>query len=154
MSAMGIYRVSRKMYLMHIPFIPRLGYYLIYLLHNSIVNYETNIGAGTVLAYGGIGVVIHKHAVIGEDCVIESNVTIGGRNNCKDLPVIGNRVMIGTGARILGNVHIGNNCIIGANAVVIHDVPEKCSVGGVPARILHNNIDITKKCNIERILRQ
>ena len=105
-----------------------------------------------MLAYGGIGVIIHKDAVIGENCVIESNVTIGGRNNNPKVPVIGNNVFIGTGARILGDVHIGDNSIVGANAVVIHDVPANCSVAGIPARILHENIDINEKCNIREIV--
>ena len=153
MNAMSIYRTARRLYLLHIPFLPRIGYYLIYLLSNSIVHYETDIGKGTTLAYGGIGVVIHKRAVIGENCVLESNVTIGGRNNLEDLPVIGNHVMIGTGARILGNVHVGDNSIIGANAVVISDIPANCSAGGVPAHVLHENIDITAKCNIDSIVK-
>lgn len=67
------------------------------------------------------------------------------------VPVIGNNVMIGTGARILGDVHIGDGSIIGANAVVLHDVPERCSVAGVPARILHENIEIDDKCNLSQI---
>lgn len=111
------------------------------------------MGGGTILAYGGVGVVIHKNAVIGKNCVIESNVTIGGRNNLPGVPVIGDNVFIGTGARILGNIHIGSGSIIGANAVVLHDVPERCSVAGVPARILHENIDIDEKCNIKDIVR-
>ncbi|MCD7785685.1 MAG: serine O-acetyltransferase [Oscillospiraceae bacterium] len=106
---------------------------------------------GTTLAYGGVGVVIHKNAVIGKDCIIESNVTIGGRNNIPGAPVIGDNVFIGTGAKILGNIRIGSGSIIGANAVVIYDVPEKCSVGGIPAKILHENIDINEKCNIKDI---
>ncbi len=98
-----------------------------------------------------MAVVIHKDAVIGKGCVIESNVTIGGRNNVPVAPVIGDNVFIGTGARILGNVHVGSGSIIGANAVVLHDVPERCSVAGMPARILHENIDIDEKCNLREI---
>lgn len=52
---------------------------------------------------------------------------------------------------ILGDVHVGNGSIIGANAVVLHDVSERCSVAGVPARILHENIDIDEKCNLRKI---
>ena len=51
----------------------------------------------------------------------------------------------------LGDVHVGNGSIIGANAVVLHDVSERCSVAGVPARILHENIDIDEKCNLRKI---
>ena len=120
-------------------------------MNNCHLHYQTEVGKGTTLAYGGIGVVIHKDAIIGQNCVIESNVTIGGRNNIPDAPVIGDNVFIGTGARILGNVHVGNGSIIGANAVVLRDVPERCSVAGVPAKILHKNIDIDEKCNLREI---
>ena len=151
MSAIKLYRIARKCYKMHIPLLPKIFYRLIYLINNCHIHYMTDIGEGTKLGYGGIGVVIHKDAVIGKNCVIESNVTIGGRNNEPIVPVIGDRVFIGTGARILGNVKIGENSIIGANAVVLKDVPPNCSVAGVPAKILHSDIDISEKCNIDSI---
>lgn len=151
MTAIKFYRIAHALYLKHIPLLPKLFYRMIYFVNNSHLHYQTEVGMGTTLAYGGIGVVIHKDAIIGQNCVIESNVTIGGRNNIPDAPVIGDNVFIGTGARILGNVHVGNGSIIGANAVVLRDVPERCSVAGVPAKILHKNIDIDKKCNLREI---
>ena len=151
MKAMTLYRIAHTLYLKRVPLLPKFFYRLIYLINNCHVHYQTQIGGGTVLAYGGVGVIIHKNAVIGENCVIESNVTIGGRNNNPKVPVIGSNVFVGTGARILGDVHIGDNSIVGANAVVIHDVPANCSVAGIPARILHENIDINEKCNIREI---
>lgn len=152
MTAIKFYRIAHKLYLMHIPLLPKFLYRLIYFVNNCHLHYSTEVGRGTTLAYGGIGVVIIKNAIIGENCVIESNVTIGGRNNNPDVPVIGDNVFIGTGARILGDVHIGNNVIIGANAVVLHDVPDNCSVAGVPAKILHENININEKCNLSSIV--
>lgn len=152
MSAIKLYRIARALYLRRVPVLPRVFYRLIYLFNNTHLHYETEIGAGTHIAYGGIGVVIHKDAVIGKNCVIESNVTIGGRNNDPKVPVIGDNVFIGSGARILGNVHVGSGSIIGANAVVLHDVPERCSVAGIPARILHTDIDIHEKCNLAEIV--
>ena len=74
---------------------------------------------------------------IGENFYTNHNVTI--LDGAK--VTFGDNVFIGTGARILGNVHVGSGSIIGANAVVLHDVPERCSVAGVPAKILHENID-------------
>lgn len=153
MTAIKWYRIAHTLYLKHIPLLPQLFYRLIYFINNCHVHYKTEIGEGTTLAYGGIGVVIHKDAVIGKNCVIESNVTIGGRNNIEKVPVIGDYVFIGTGARILGNVCVGNHCIIGANSVVIKDIPNYCSVAGVPAKILHENINIDEKCNIKQIIK-
>lgn len=154
MKAMTLYRIAHNLYLKRIPFFPTLFYRLIYLINNCHVHYQTSIGKGTVLAYGGVGVILHKDVIIGENCVIESNVTIGGRNINPKVPVIGNNVFIGTGARILGDVHIGDNCIIGANAVVLNDVPKNCSVAGILAKILHRNINIDEKCNLKKITGQ
>lgn len=81
------------------------------------------------------GIVIHGNAVIGDHCVIRQGVTIGNRTNSApyDAPVIGNNVSIGAGAKILGKITIGDNAIIGANAVVIKDVADGITVVGVPA---------------------
>ncbi len=69
-------------------------------------------------------------------------MTIGGRSGKENVPVIGNDVYIATGAKILGDIKVGNNVIIGANAVVIKDVPDNCVVAGVPAKIIKQNSNI------------
>jgi len=83
-------------------------------------------------------IVIHGNSVIGDDCLIRHGVTLGntGYDDPYGAPTIGNRVQIGAGAKILGRISIGDGAIIGANAVVIRDVPEGTAVGGVPARPL------------------
>lgn len=83
-----------------------------------------------------MGVVIHSRAVIGENCTIAQQVTIGGRSGIFNVPIIGNNVYLGAGCKVLGDVHVGDNVVIGANAVVIHDVPENAIVAGVPAKVL------------------
>lgn len=93
------------------------------------------LGKGVVFAHYGLGVVIHGRTCIGDNVKIYQNVTIGSRNNVGP-PKIGNNVLIGCGACILGNVVIGNNVKIAANAVVLNDVPDNCVVAGVPARIV------------------
>jgi serine O-acetyltransferase len=113
---------------------------LIRLIHNSAIYGETEIGEGTLFGYGGIAVVIHKKAKIGRDCIIGSSVTIGGRSKSKDVPIIGSGVYIATGAKILGNISVGDNSVIGANAVVISDVPSNCVVAGIPAKVIKTNI--------------
>jgi serine O-acetyltransferase len=83
------------------------------------------------------GIVISGDAVFGDDCVIRNGVTVGLRHAGKrGSPVIGNRVDIGAGAKILGPIHIGDDVAIGANAVVLTDVPSNSIAVGVPARIL------------------
>src|SRR5450631_444619 len=83
-------------------------------------------------------IVIHGATVIGDDCLIRHGVTIGnsGTEDLFGAPRIGNRVQMGAGAKILGRITIGDGVIIGANAVVVHDVPDNVAVGGVPARPL------------------
>lgn len=78
LNAVFFYRISRWLYLHHIPFLPKLITLLIFLLYNSKVPYQAEIGKGTKLGYGGIGVVIHSKSVIGKNCVVGQNVTVGG----------------------------------------------------------------------------
>lgn len=135
MNAIKFYKISRKTSEIGIPLIPKFIDRIIFLLYNSIVPYTCKIGDKTRLNYGGIGVVIHKDAVIGNNVIIGTNVTIGGNFDSQKKPVVGNNVYISTGAKLLG-VNIGNNVIVGANAVVIKDVPDNVVIGGIPAKIL------------------
>ena len=99
--------------------------------------YTAEIGEGTLLGYGGIGVVIHADAVVGLKCVVGQQVTIGGGNSrYPGVPTIGNNVHINKGAIVYGGITIGNNVEIGANAVVNKPVPDNAVVAGVPAKIL------------------
>lgn len=133
------YRLSNFLYRHHIPFVPKFIYYIQYILFNSSVPASCKIGKGTKFGYGGIGVVIHARAEIGENCIIGQNTTIGGRSGLYEVPKIGNKVEICAGARVLGPIKIGDNAIIGANAVVIKDVPKNAVVAGVPAKIIKYN---------------
>ncbi len=85
----------------------------------------------------GMGVVIGETAVIGDNVLLYQGVTLGGTGIIKGKrhPTIGNNVVIGGGAKVLGNITVGENSYIGANAVVIHDVPPNSTVVGVPGRI-------------------
>jgi serine O-acetyltransferase len=86
----------------------------------------------------GMGVVIGETAEIGDDVLMYHNVTLGGTKlaRVKRHPTIGNNVLIGMGAKIVGAVTIGDHCKIGANAVVNRDVPPNCTVVGVPGRVV------------------
>ncbi len=96
------------------------------------------IGKGLFIDHGA-GIVIGETSVIGDDCTIYHGVTLGGRGHAKHTkrhPTIGDNVLIGTGAKLLGNITIGSNANIGANAVILHDVPEGATVVGVPGKIV------------------
>lgn len=100
------------------------------------------IGRRLIIEHSG-GIVVHGKSVIGDDCIIRQGVTIGNRHMHEPLaaPVLGNRVNVGAGAKILGRITIGDDVEIGANAVVIRDVPAGCIAVGVPARIIKRGSD-------------
>jgi serine O-acetyltransferase len=111
-----------------------------YFFFNSYIPGSAKIGRGTILAYGGIGIVIHNRAVVGENCIIGQGITIGGRSKIHEVPVIGDEVYLGAGCRIIGPISIGDNVIIGPNSVVVNDVEEGSVVVGVPGRVIRSNI--------------
>ena len=108
----------------------------IYLVHNSFIPAECQIGEGTTFGYKGIGVVIHKRAKIGKNCLIAQGVTVGGRSGHYDVPVIGDNCYIGAGAKVLGPITVGDTVTVGANAVLLKDAPANSVWGGVPAKCL------------------
>src|ERR1700723_3127964 len=91
----------------------------------------------------GMGTVIGETAEIGDDVLLYQGVTLGGtgKEKGKRHPTIGNNVVIGTGAKILGNITIGDHTKIGAGSVVIHSVPEHSTVVGVPGRVVRSRVD-------------
>jgi serine O-acetyltransferase len=103
----------------------------------SEIDKNATIGGGLLLPHP-TGVVIHKNAIIGANCMIMQQVTVG--QTAKDgVPRIGRNVYIGAGAKILGPVTLGNNVNVGANAVVLRDVPDGCTAVGVPASIVRKS---------------
>lgn len=108
------------------------------------VSYRAKIGPGLSIAHHGY-IVVRAAAVIGENCSLRPGVVIGKKlTDDVNAAVLGNNVDVGVGAKILGDVHIGNNVIIGANAVVTKNVPDKAIVAGIPARVLrYRNEDVS-----------
>lgn len=135
-NAYFFYKLANKLYRLKIPIFPYIIKLIIFLVYNSSIPFQCTIGKNSRFAYGGIGVVLHKRTVIGESCMIGSNVTIGGKSGHFNVPVIGRNVYIGTGAKVLGPITIGDNVTIGANAVVIKDVPANNTVAGIPAKVI------------------
>jgi serine O-acetyltransferase len=131
---MRLHRIGRTLYLNNIPLIPRITTKMIRFIFSAEIPFTCDIGKNVHLKHGGLGIVLHDRTVIGENCVIYQHVTLAGIDG--KAPQIGNNVLIGTGAVIIGGVKIGNNAKIGANAVVINDVPENSTAVGVPAKII------------------
>lgn len=97
---------------------------------------EVRLGRRFLIEHFG-GIIISGDAVFGDDCVVRNGVTVGLRHRgVRGAPLIGDRVDIGAGAKVLGPIRIGNDVAIGANAVVIQDVPDGYLAVGVPARII------------------
>lgn len=135
MNAIRFYRLANFLYRSKVPLLPGFVRYLMFLLFNSFIPPQCQIGRGSYFAHGGIGVVLHPDCRIGERVLIGQGVTLGGTFG-SGVPVIDDDVWIGPGVRILGDITVGNNSIIGANAVVTKDIEPNSVVGGVPARLI------------------
>jgi len=98
------------------------------------------IGKGLVIDHG-MGVVIGETTVIGDNCLLYQNVTLGGtgKEHGKRHPTLGNNVMVGAGAKVLGPFKVGDNSRIAAGAVVLSEIPPNCTAVGVPARVVRIN---------------
>lgn len=135
MNAIHLYRLAHFLYRKNVPLLPKLIRFLMFLLYNSVIPPECHIGKGSYFAHGGIGAVLHPNTRVGDRVLIGQGVTLGGSFG-EGPPAIGDDVWMGPGVRVLGDITVGSNSIIGANAVVIADVPENSVVGGVPAKLI------------------
>jgi serine O-acetyltransferase len=110
-----------------------------FVIASNAISAQAVIGKGTQFYHHGLGCVVHENVVIGVNCKIFQNVTLGAKLSEKEsgdkVPTVGDGVMIGAGAVLLGDIHIGNHATIGANAVIVSNVPEYAVVVGVPGRI-------------------
>jgi serine O-acetyltransferase len=140
LNPINIYYISNWLYKKNIPLLPSLLQILIFILFKAVIPFKATIGQKCKITHGGIGVVIHPNAIIGDRVLINHQVTIGGSGLSTEVPVIGSDTYIGAGAKIIGPVTIGSNCAIGANAVVTKSFPPKCVIAGVPAKIIKSNV--------------
>lgn len=135
MNAMFLYRIGHALHRRGVPLLPKLLKVINFFLFNSMVPPECHIGKGSYFGHRGIGVVIHPRAHIGDRVLIGQGITIGGSMG-EGPPTIGNDVWIGPGARLLGDITVGSNCVIGANAVVTRSIPDNSIAGGIPAKVI------------------
>lgn len=164
LQALISHRIAHKLNYWHIPFIPRLMSYLTRIITGIEIHPSAAIGSRCFIDHGE-GVVIGETTVIGDDVLIYQQVTLGGtgKESGKRHPTIGNNVIIGAGAKVLGNIKIANHVRIGAGSVVVNDVPEYSTVIGVPGRIvqqkyvasdgtlMHNRIPDPITCELNRL---
>ncbi len=164
LQALISHRIAHKLAYWGVPFIPRFISYITRIITGIEIHPKAQIGNRFFIDHGE-GVVIGETTIIGDDVLIYQQVTLGGTGNehGKRHPTIGNNVIIGAGAKILGNITIGDNTRVGAGSVVVDDVPEHCTVVGVPGRVvqqkfmnpdgvlMHNRIPDPIKCEINRL---
>lgn len=130
-----IYRLAHLLYRLRVPFLPWGLKVLNRVVFSVSLPPSVTVGRNVIFGYQGLGIVVHRQAVLGSNIIIAPNVVIGGRGR-PGAPVIEDDVLIGAGACILGPVTIGRGAKIGANAVVMIDVPPSATAVGVPARVL------------------
>lgn len=141
--AIILHRISHRLWKRNWRFSARLLSYFTRLLTNIDIHPGATIGRRFFIDHGA-GVVIGETAVIGDDCTLYHGVTLGGTswNPGKRHPTLGNGVMVGAGAKILGPITLGDHSRVGANSVVIGDVPAKQTVVGIPGRIVQGERNI------------
>lgn len=141
LHALVAYRLAHRLYKWHIPLIPRIISYLTRIVTGIEIHPGAIIGRRFFIDHGE-GVVIGETTIIGNDVLIYQQVTLGGtgKESGKRHPTLGDNVIVGAGAKVLGNIHIGNYVRIGAGSVVVEDVPEYSTVVGIPGRVVHRAV--------------
>lgn len=137
--AVLFHRLAHRLYRAGWPILPRFISQVCRFLTGIEIHPGAKIGRRFFIDHG-MGVVIGETAEIGDDVLVYQNVTLGGTGNeqGKRHPTLGNHVVVGTGAKVLGGINIGNNVKIGAGSVVVHPVPDNSTVVGIPGRVVRS----------------
>lgn len=145
------YRAAHFFYKIKLKFIARLLSQLGRWFTGIEIHPGATIGRGLMIDHG-MGVVIGETTIIGDDCTIYQGVTLGGtgKETGKRHPTLGNNVMVGSGAKILGPFKVGDNAKIAAGAVVLSEVPPDCTAVGIPARVVRRK-GKTVKCDLDQV---
>lgn len=140
LHAVIMYRAAHQLYIRKHGTLARIVSQLARFLTGIEIHPGAKIGKGLLIDHGS-GVVIGETAEIGDNCLLYQGVTLGGtgKDHGKRHPTLGNNVMVGSGAKILGPFKVGDGAKIAANAVVLEEVPPNCTAVGVPARIVRRN---------------
>src|SRR6516164_1875531 len=131
------HRLAHRLYRWHVPLLPRVISQISRFFTQIEIHPGATIGRRFFIDHGS-GVVIGETTIIGDDVLIYQGVTLGGtgKGKGKRHPTIGNRVVIGTGAKVLGNIVVGDHVKIDAGSVVVRSVPDHSTVVGVPGRVV------------------
>ncbi|MDY7013883.1 MAG: serine O-acetyltransferase [Cyanobacteriota bacterium] len=140
LQALLFHRFAHWLDCKQIPFVPRFISHIARFLTGIEIHPGAQIGQGVFIDHG-MGVVIGQTAIVGDYSLIYQGVTLGGtgKESGKRHPTLGENVVVGGGAKVLGNISIGSNVRIGAGSVVLRDVPSDCTVVGVPGRVVHRS---------------
>lgn len=136
LQALWWYRVAHWLHTIGVPFLPRFLSQLSRWLTGIEIHPAAQIGQGVFIDHG-MGVVIGETAIVGDYTLIYQGVTLGGtgKDRGKRHPTLGDHVIVGAGAKVLGNIQLGDHVRVGAGSVVLRDVPSHCTVVGIPGRI-------------------
>jgi len=135
--AILFHRLAHRLYTAGVPLAPRLVSQISRFLTGIEIHPGARIGRRFFIDHGA-GVVIGETAEVGDDCLLYQGVTLGGTGNEKGKrhPTLGDRVVVGTGAKVLGSIRVGNDVKIGAGSVVVHAVPDGSTVVGIPGKVV------------------
>jgi serine O-acetyltransferase len=135
--ARQFHRVAHTLFKWHIPFLPRFISHVSRFLTGIEIHPGAKIGEGFFIDHG-MGVVIGETSVIGDNVTLYQGVTLGGTSHlrAKRHPTLGDNVVVGVGAQLIGNITIGDNTKVGAGSVVVSSVPANATVVGVPGRVV------------------
>ncbi|MEM8614970.1 MAG: serine O-acetyltransferase [Cyanobacteria bacterium P01_H01_bin.105] len=135
LHAIAAHRLAHWLQHYNVPFLPRFISHLARFFTGIEIHPSATLGKGVFIDHG-MGVVIGETAVVGDYTLIYQGVTLGGtgKETGKRHPTVGSRVVIGSGAKVLGSIQIGDHVRIGAGSVVLHSVPANCTAVGVPSR--------------------
>lgn len=148
LHAIAMHRLAHRLHRWRVPVLPRFISHLARFLTGIEIHPGAQIGKGVLIDHG-MGVVIGETAIVGTGSLIYQGVTLGGtgKETGKRHPTIGAHVVVGAGAKVLGNIHVGDYARVGAGSIVLRDVPSHCTAVGIPGRNICRTT--TKTCPLE-----
>ena len=151
-KALFFYRIANALYRARIPFFPRMFSELSRFFTGIDIHPGATIGKNLIIDHG-MGTVVGETAIIKDNVILYQGVTLGGTSleRKKRHPTLEDGVVIGAGAKVLGNITIGSGSRVGANSVVIDDVPPNTTVVGIPARVVGKGIKSGEELSHEKI---